>query len=86
MTPCRTFKYRDRINNVAHIFEEIADNLAHGNEPEYSTIFEVQYQLKILSDMIEADCAEIEWEEEKKEMEAKGEDIFTHWLNLGKNH
>ena len=66
MSPCRTFKYRDRIDNACNLFEELADDLRHGNEPEWECMAELSYQLKLLSSMIEADCAEIEWEEEKK--------------------
>lgn len=67
MSPCRTFKYRDRIDNACNLFEELADDLRHGNEPDWECMAELGYQLNLLSNMIEADCAEIEWEEEKKE-------------------
>lgn len=67
MSPCRTFKFRDRIDNACNLFEELVNDLRHGNEPDWECIAELDYQLKLLSDMIDADCAEIEWEEEKKE-------------------
>lgn len=66
MSPCRTFKYRDRIDNACNLFEELADDLRHGNEPDWECMAELGYQLNLLSNMIEADCAELEWEEEKK--------------------
>lgn len=67
MSPCRTFKFRDRIDNACNLFEELADDLRHGNEPDWECMAELGYQLNLLSNMIEADCVEIEWEEEKKE-------------------
>lgn len=66
MSPCRTFKYRDLIDDACNLFEELADDLRHGNEPDWERMAELKYQLKLLSHMIEADCAEIELEDEKK--------------------
>lgn len=84
MSPCRMYKFRDRIENASNLFEELADDLRHGNEPDWECVAELDYQLKLLSDMIEADCAELEWEEEKHEMESKEGDIFSYWLEKGK--
>ena len=85
MSPCRMYKFRDRIENASNLFEELADDLRHGNEPDWECVAELDYQLKLLSDMIEADCAELEWEEEKKEKEYIENDIFSYWLACGKH-
>lgn len=84
MSPCRTFKFRDRIDKACDLFEELADDLRHGNEPNWEYMTELGYQLNLLSNMIEADCAELEWEEEKHEMESSEGDIFSYWLACGK--
>lgn len=78
MSPCRTFKFRDRIENACYLFDELADDLRHGNDPEWECMAELGYQLNLLSNMIEADCAEIEWEEEKK---SKAEFEWMEQLN-----
>lgn len=81
MTPCATFTARDKAREARHKFDELVDELRHGNEANWELMLDIKELLCDLEYMLESDCEDIIEVDDDKELE----DIFKYWLDQGKD-